>query len=119
MTGPSGTNPRPSTSKYSRASPNDTFTASPVPRAALVDAQHAQEAAQAHEDGDADAQVDDLVVGEVGPQPGEELVVHRRVVEEEALGELDGELLPRRVLGPFPVLGDVGVQLLGESLLHH
>src|SRR5947207_15831634 len=67
---------------------------SDVERAALVDPEDLQRAAQPEIHGQAEGQVEDLGVGELTAQPGEEVVVDRTVVGDETLGVLDREALP-------------------------
>src|SRR4029077_16817102 len=64
---------------------------SDVDRAGLVDTQHGQGSSQPEEDGDAQRQVEDLLVAEQAAHAAEERVVHGGVFVREALGELDRE----------------------------
>src|SRR4029077_13505649 len=76
------------------------------------DTEHGHHPAETEEGGAADREVEDLVVAELGPQPGEEVVVDAAVDGREALGVLDGELLAARVERRLPELGDLGIELL-------
>src|SRR5207302_8735509 len=89
-----------------------------VDLAGLVDAEDPQQPAEPEEGRDTDGEVEDLGVAEALPQPGEEVVADPGVVEHEALGVLDGQPLLLRVVVPV-LVGDVAVEVLGESLLRH
>ena len=61
--------------------------------AGAVDVEHAVEAAVGEPRSDTDPQIDDLVVSERRVQARPKVVVHVRVIERVAFGELGGELL--------------------------
>ena len=66
---------------------------------------------------DAHGEVEDLGVGVGRPQPGEESVVDREVVEREPLGVLDREPLPIGVAAERLPVGDVLVVGFGHRPL--
>ena len=80
-----------------------------------VDVEDLVETTEGDPGADAQAELDELVVGEGGVQTRPEVVVDRTVIERETLGEFDAEPLPLRVAGPRPVL-DVGVEVLGGRI---
>jgi hypothetical protein len=70
---------------------------------------------QAEEDGNAQREVEDLLVGEQRAQSPEERVTDRRMVVGEPLGILDRETLPRRVARVGGVFGDILVELWRDA----
>src|SRR5712692_4242706 len=84
-------------------------------RGALVDPEDLQRTAEAEVDGQAQREVENLGVAELAAQPPEQLLVDRTMVDDEALGVLDGEALPLGVAAIRPVLVEVGIGVFVDS----
>src|SRR5438067_7224939 len=81
----------------------------------LGDLQHFECAAESQVDGQAQGEVQDLVVGEVLAQPAEQFVVDRTMIDGELLCVLDGQALSIGVPGKGSPLVEMLVHLLGDT----
>ena len=81
----------------------------------LGDLQHFERSTESQVDGQAQREIQDLVVREVIAQPAEELVVDRAIVDRELLGVLDGQALSIGVLGKGSPLVEMRVHLFGDT----
>ena len=81
----------------------------------LRDLQDFERATEPEEHRQTEREVEDLVVGEVAAEPGEELVVDGVVVESEPFGVLDRQTLAFRVLGRGTLVVERSIHLLGDA----
>ncbi len=81
----------------------------------LRDLQHFERAAEPQVYGQAQREIQDLVVREVIAQPVEELVVDRTMIDDELLCVLDSQALSIGVLGKGSPLVEVLVHLFGDT----
>ena len=77
--------------------------------------QHFECAAESQVDGQAQGEIQDLVVCEVIAQPAEQLVVDRTMIDCELLCVLDGQALSIGVFGKGSPLVEVLVHLFGDT----
>src|SRR5207245_4383865 len=81
----------------------------------LRDLEHFECAAESQVDGQAQREIEDLVVREVIAQPAEELVVDRTMIDGELLCVLDGQALSIGVRGKGSPLVEMLVHLFGDT----
>src|SRR5690349_11227553 len=81
----------------------------------LGDLQHFECAAESQVDGQAQGEIEDLVVCELITQPAEQLVVDRTMIHCELLCVLDGQTLSIGVPGKGPPLVEMLVHLFADT----
>ena len=81
----------------------------------LGDLQHFERSTESQVDGQAQREIQDLVVGEVIAQPAEEVVVDSTMIDSELLCVLDCQPLSIGVLGRGSPLVEVLVHRFGDT----
>ena len=79
--------------------------------------EHPRYPPDAHRECHQASQPDDFDIGELGPHPGEQLVVHVAVLEGESLGEFERQTLPRRGVVAGSIAAHMFVLLFSECVL--